>query len=348
MTADDQRRRWDTVLGHLAAALPRGAARVVVDGGDGRAAQFADRFAAHLHAGGRHCVRLTAAACTSDRDGWYTRTPDTVVIADGPGWRRRLPAASWHLTVWVRTPPAATTGASSASGGFRGDDTDAVIDLHDAAWPVLRHLDARLVDGDVWHRSESQAFFAGRAATWDTRFGDDLPAYVAAVAQSGFAPGDTVVDVGCGTGRALPALRDATGPHGTVIGVDLTPQMLAAAADRARACHASLLLADARHLPFAGATVDGVFAAGLITHLPDAAAGLAELARVTRPGGQLVLFHPSGRAALAARHGRALRPDEPLAEPVLRASAAAAGWLLTSYDDPPHRFHAVAVRRTVA
>jgi SAM-dependent methyltransferase len=348
----DEQHRWATVLGHLAAALPEGTAAVVIDGSDGsddsdgQVAHLADRFAAHLRGEGRHCVRLTAAAGTGDQDDWRGHlpgTPGTVVVADGPHWRRRPPGGAWHLTVWVRTPPSAPPDPAGARGRRR-EDADAVVDLHDPAWPVLRHLDPRLVDGDVWYRTESQAFFAARAATWDTRFGDDLPAYAAAVADAGIAPGGVAVDVGCGTGRALPALRDAVGPHGAVIGVDLTPQMLAVAAGRGAAHGAALLLADARRLPFADASVDTVFAAGLIAHLPDPVAGLAELARVTRPGGRLVLFHPSGRAALAARQGRSLRPDDALAEPVLRASTAAAGWHLTGYDDPPHRFHAVALR----
>ena len=88
-----------------------------------------------------------------------------------------------------------------------------------------------------------------------------------------------------------------------------------------------------------------VFAAGLIQHLPDPGAGLAELARVTRPGGRLVLFHPTGRAVLAARHGRTVRPDEPLNEPFLRPLLAAAGWELTRYDDPDDHFLALASRR---
>jgi SAM-dependent methyltransferase len=79
-----------------------------------------------------------------------------------------------------------------------------------------------------------------------------------------------------------------------------------------------LLLADAHALPLATGRVDTVFTAGLINHLPEPVAGLPELARITRRGGHLVLFHPSGRAALASRHGRVLRDDEPLAEPVLR------------------------------
>jgi SAM-dependent methyltransferase len=86
-----------------------------------------------------------------------------------------------------------------------------------------------------------------------------------------------------------------------------------------------------------------VFAAGLLPHLPDPDAALAGIARVTRPGGRLCLFHPSGRAALAARHGRRVRDDDLLAEPVLRAVLARTGWRLDRYEDTPNRFLALAV-----
>jgi ubiquinone/menaquinone biosynthesis C-methylase UbiE len=112
-----------------------------------------------------------------------------------------------------------------------------------------------------------------------------------------------------------------------------------------RAADAALVLADARALPLASGRADAVFAAGLVTHLPDSQAGLGELARVTRRGGLLVLFHPSGRAALAARHGRTLTPDEPLAAGPLRRLTSATGWELTGYDDAEERFLALAVRR---
>ena len=192
--------------------------------------------------------------------------------------------------------------------------------------------------------AETQAFFATRAATWDTRFGDDMPAYAAAVARAGIPRGGVVVDVGCGTGRALPTLRQAVGPDGAVIAADLTPEMLARARAQAAAARAALVLADARQLPFADAAADVLFAAGLINHLPDTEAGLTELARVTRSGGLLVLFHPSGRAALAARHGRTLTPDEPLSAGPLRRSTAATGWRLTAYDDAADHFFALAAR----
>ena len=154
-----------------------------------------------------------------------------------------------------------------------------------------------------------------------------------------------VIDAGCGTGRALPPLREAVGPAGKVIAMDVTPEMLVAAGPAIRLAGASVLIADARALPFADGSADAIFAAGLVNHLPDTEAGLRGLARVTRQGGLLVLFHPSGRAALAARHGHALSPDEPLSEGPLRRFTAAAGWELTAYDDAPHRFFAVAERR---
>jgi SAM-dependent methyltransferase len=87
-----------------------------------------------------------------------------------------------------------------------------------------------------------------------------------------------------------------------------------------------------------------IFAAGLVHHLPDPIAGLTELARVTRPGGTLAIFHPTGRAELAARHGRTLRPGEPMSEERLGPLLAASGWHLNTYEDVPTRFLARATR----
>ncbi|MEV7468303.1 methyltransferase domain-containing protein [Streptomyces kronopolitis] len=192
---------------------------------------------------------------------------------------------------------------------------------------------------------EVRAFFAARAAGWDAKFPDDGPAYAAGVAELGLREGDRVLDAGCGTGRALSALRSAVGPRGTVLGADLTPEMLAAAVRAGRDRAARLLLADVTRLPLPDAALDAVFAAGLLSHLPHSAGGLAELARVVRPGGRLALFHPVGRAALAARKGRPLTPDDLRAEPNLRPLLTAAGWELIRYEDEDARYLALAVRR---
>ncbi len=188
-----------------------------------------------------------------------------------------------------------------------------------------------------------RAFFGERAETWDTKFPDDTPAYEAAVAGLGLRPGQSALDAGCGTGRALAALRAAVGRAGTVIGADLTPEMLRVAARSGRDRFALLVEADAARLPVRSGTQDVVFAAGLVHHLADPAAGLREFARVCRPGGRLALFHPIGRAALAARRGYSLSDDDVRAEANLRPLLAAAGWELRGYEDGAGRYLAVAV-----
>nr|WSZ99990.1 class I SAM-dependent methyltransferase [Streptomyces sp. NBC_00857] len=190
-----------------------------------------------------------------------------------------------------------------------------------------------------------QDFFSSRAAGWDTRFPGDGPAFAAAVAGLGLRSGDTVLDAGCGTGRALPPLRDAVGPGGTVLGVDLTPAMLDAAVRAGRRRSGRLLLADVRRLPLRSQALDAVFAAGLIAHLPQPAENLRELTRAVRPGGRLALFHPIGRAALAARQGRRITDDDLRAEPNLRPLLAGSGWRLESYTDEDSRFLALATRQ---
>ncbi|GAA0451516.1 class I SAM-dependent methyltransferase [Streptomyces sp. NPDC046215] len=187
-------------------------------------------------------------------------------------------------------------------------------------------------------------FFTVRADDWDVRFPDDGPAYEAAVRDLGLRRGGVVLDAGCGTGRALPALRAAVGPRGLVLGADLTPAMLRAATRAGRHLDGRLLLADVTRLPLRESSVDAVFAAGLISHLADAESGFRELARVVRPGGRLALFHPVGRAALAARHGRQVTPDDERAEPNLRRLLARAGWRLVSYTDEDTRYLAIALR----
>ncbi|MGW2724173.1 class I SAM-dependent methyltransferase [Streptomyces sp. NPDC001492] len=189
-----------------------------------------------------------------------------------------------------------------------------------------------------------QEFFGARAADWDSRFPDDGPAYAAAVTELGLREGDRVLDAGCGTGRALTPLRAAVGRAGVVVGADLTPAMLQAAVRAGRGHDGQLLLADVAALPLRSEALDAVFAAGLIAHLPQPSQNLRELARVVRPGGTLALFHPIGRAALAARQGREITPDDLRAEPNLRPLLAGSGWRMTSYVDEDARFLALAVR----
>lgn len=191
---------------------------------------------------------------------------------------------------------------------------------------------------------ETREFFAAKAATWEEKFPDDGPVFAAAIAEMALPSEGLVLDAGCGTGRAFPLLRDAVGAAGRVVGVDVTPEMIRSARDRGRAEFGRLLIADVGWLPLRDGVADGVLASGLISHVPRPAAVLAELARVTRPGGRLALFHPVGRAVLAARRGRTLTPGDIRAEHNLRPLLDAAGWSLLAFHDTDERYLALARR----
>ena len=85
------------------------------------------------------------------------------------------------------------------------------------------------------------------------------------------------LDVGCGTGVAIPALQEL---GWSVVGVDSSPRML----ERAAAHEAVLHLADAHDLPFADATFDAAVSIWTHTDVEDFAAVLREAARVLRSG----------------------------------------------------------------
>ncbi len=189
----------------------------------------------------------------------------------------------------------------------------------------------------------TRTFFGPRAAGWDAKFPDDGPAYGAAVAELGPPVGGVVLDAGCGTARAAAPLREAVGPGGLVLGADATPEMLASALGAGRQALASLLLTDTARLPLPDGVVDAVFAAGLIPHVPDPVAALAELARITRPGGRLALFHPISRAALAARHGTVPSPADIMDPANIQPALEAAGWAVDRIEDAD-RYLALARR----
>jgi SAM-dependent methyltransferase len=112
-----------------------------------------------------------------------------------------------------------------------------------------------------------------------------------------FRPGQRVLDVACGSGFGMAMLADA---QLRPIGVDYDLATLAQV-HQAQPC-ASLLHADAARLPLRTASLDHVVSFETIEHVPDARGLVAEIRRVLKPGGTLVLSTPNRSFGPAERH----------------------------------------------
>lgn len=115
----------------------------------------------------------------------------------------------------------------------------------------------------------------------------------AAVAAAEVGPGMRVLDVACGSGALARELARAAGPGGEVLGIDLSRAMLQRARRRPPHRGAAPIryeLGDALALPASDATYDAATVAFGLRNVVDYAGCLAEMRRVVRPGGRVVVL----------------------------------------------------------
>ena len=149
-------------------------------------------------------------------------------------------------------------------------------------------------DGNEVPRDDVASMFDDIAPVYDRlntimTFGLDSGWRRAAVDQTGIAPGASVADIACGTGKLTAELAERVGPFGKVIGVDLSDGMLR----RAQAEYRDLVQVEFRHgdalaLPIDDDGVDAATIGFGLRNLSNFEVGFRELARVVRPGGRVV------------------------------------------------------------
>jgi len=191
-----------------------------------------------------------------------------------------------------------TVFSFSAYEGFQPGHRSAVRDFSDFARSPNQAQDPEL------YELENQAF-------------DRSGLVLAAMRELAPWAGQTLLDLGCGSGYWLPGYAAEAA---VVIGVEPDPTLLPLAADRCP--EVRVLPGSAEHIPLADASVDVVHARFAYFFPPGCDAGLAEVMRVLRPGGALVVVDND------QRHGQFadLLAASPWAAALSRADATDAWW----------------------
>jgi ubiquinone/menaquinone biosynthesis C-methylase UbiE len=130
----------------------------------------------------------------------------------------------------------------------------------------------------------------------------------------GLGAGERVLDVGCGTGLLARDMATLVGPAGRVVGVDNSADMLAIAERRcADLPQVELKLENAEHLAEQDRSFDAVACTQVLLYVPDVAGAIAQMHRVLKPGGRIVIIETDWRGTVL--HGF----DDPLTRRVLAA-----------------------------
>jgi ubiquinone/menaquinone biosynthesis C-methylase UbiE len=141
--------------------------------------------------------------------------------------------------------------------------------------------------------------------------------------------GERVLDVGCGSGAVTRDIARRVGDRGLVVGLDASGELLSVARSLAEAAglghRVEFREGNALRLPFPDGSFDVVVCATVLSHVPEGATAVPELARVLRPGGRLGVFDFDADMTIFTH------PDRVLTRRIVAAAADASavdGWLV--------------------
>jgi len=156
--------------------------------------------------------------------------------------------------------------------------------------------------------SSRQEFFNKAAVTWDERFqSKELTNFLSRLVPTfNLKRGQRVLDVGTGTGILIPFLLKAVGPSGHVTAVDYAEKMVEICnAKYAGISNVNIAVQRVENLDYPSDSFDAVTCFGLFPHLENKEAALAQLNRVLKPGGKLIIAHALSSKDIKIHHHNA-------------------------------------------
>lgn len=192
------------------------------------------------------------------------------------------------------------------------------------------------------------AFFDERAGAWEERCypPEARDRLSRLVPLFGVQKGDTMLDIGAGTGILAPYLRELAGPEGLLLSMDLSMEMLRHAAQKGAYARGLVMQATAMRLPFQEASMDIVICFAAFPHFSDKRDALKEMYRVLRPGGRLCIAHLLSREELSRHHGGhpAVADDKLPDDNAMSGLFAGAGFSAPAIIDIPGRYLATVIK----
>jgi ubiquinone/menaquinone biosynthesis C-methylase UbiE len=179
---------------------------------------------------------------------------------------------------------------------------------------VIAEAEARELRGALHDYYNTSSRYIDEMQSHDETYFGTYPDWVAQHLSARIGAAGVLAEIGCGGGASTDAIA-ARLPDWRCTGLDISAPAIAQASGRFGGPKLDFRVADCLDLPFHDGALDAVVSRDVVEHLPDVGRALAEMARVLKPGGVVVLRSPHHRSPLfCLKDLLQLRPSYPFTE----------------------------------